>query len=198
MRAQPNPRDAPQNIGTLGGKESAARGINSSRQITGYSYNKAENYLAFIWQDGAMTRLGTLGGDRSQGNAINEAGQIVGQADTTGNEGAHAFLWSGGRMTDLGDIGFRYSNALALNSTGTVVVGYARYGMNYRAMVWTHGKMSDLNTVVRNASEWLLASATGIDDTGAIVGYGTYRGQEHAFLLTPDGSANSGRRRVTK
>ncbi len=60
-------------------------------------------------------------------------------------------------------------NALALNSTGTVVVGYARYGMNYRAMVWTNGEMRDLNTVVRNASGWLLTSATGVDDTGAIV-----------------------------
>ena len=99
-------------------------------------------------------------------------------------------------MADLGDIGFRYSNALALNSTGTVVVGYARYGMNYRAMVWTSGRMSDLNAIVRNSSEWLLTSATGVDDTGAIVGSGTYRGEEHAFLLTPDG--RSGRRRATR
>ena len=99
-------------------------------------------------------------------------------------------------MTDLGDLGARYSTALALNSTGTVIVGYARVGMSDHAMVWSGGTMKDLNTLVRNGAGWLLTSATGVDDTGAIVGTGSFKGEEHAFLLTPEKSGGDERRRV--
>ena len=57
--------------------------------------------------------------------------------------------------------------------------------------------MKDLNTLVRNAWGWLLVSATGVDDTGTIVGYGDYNGEQHGFLLTPEGISNGGRRRAT-
>ena len=45
-------------------------------------------------------------------------------------------------------------------------------------------------------SGWLLTSATGIDDTGLIVGTGEFQGEEHAFLLTPAGVTSPHRKRA--
>jgi probable HAF family extracellular repeat protein len=178
-------------LGTLGGTTSTARSINASGQITGYAYDPDWNFLAFLWENGSMVSLGTLGGDWSKGNAINDAGQIVGQAYLHDNEKAHAFLYTGGKMQDLGELGGNYSNALALNSTGTEIVGYAaaptgRYGDTFdHAFLYSSGRMKDLNALVPQRSGWTLVVAAGIDDTGQIVGYGLYRGEQHAFLLTP-------------
>jgi probable HAF family extracellular repeat protein len=177
-------------LGTLGGTTSAARGVNDNAQVTGYAYNEQGDFLAFLWQNGNMTSLGTLGGDWSMGNAINNAGQVVGQAYLEGNDKAHAFLYDNGRMTDLGDIGGNYSNAVALNSTGTQIVGYASDNGKtgvwlYSAVVYRDGKMMDLNQLIPRGTGWFLRFATGVDDTGQIVGYGTLHGEDHAFLLTP-------------
>lgn len=81
-------------LGTLGGKESAAVAINEHGQIVGYSDTGAkENGLtishAFLWQNRKMTDLGTLGGGRSSAVAINEHGQIIG--------------WSGGQIVGWSD-----------------------------------------------------------------------------------------------
>ena len=132
-----------------------------------------------------MTDIGTLGGDWSVGNAINSAGQIVGQAYLPGNVQAHAFLYSGGEMKDLGALGGFYSSALAVNSTATEIVGYATGGSGIpRAFIYRDGAMKDLNGLIPRGG-WVLNTASGIDDTGQIVGYGLYRGEQHAFLLTP-------------
>jgi len=90
-------------LGTLGGSDSYADGINDSGQVVGYAYtagNAAEH--AFLYSGGAMSDLGTLGGVGSEASGINDSGQVVGDADTAGNAADHAFLYSGGVMTDLG------------------------------------------------------------------------------------------------
>jgi uncharacterized membrane protein len=43
----------------------------------------------------------------------------------------------------------------------------------------------DLNKVTSNASGWQLEYATGINNAGEIVGYGTYQGRTRGFLLRP-------------
>jgi formylglycine-generating enzyme required for sulfatase activity len=45
--------------------------------------------------------------------------------------------------------------------------------------------MQDLNTLISSASGWELSTASGINDSGQIAGYGTINGNRHAFLLTP-------------
>ena len=95
-------------LGTLGGGNSRAYGINDAGQVVGQSYTASGEERAFLWQAGVMTDLGTLGGDYSEACAINNAGQVVGQS----NNGAFgdyyrcdAFLWQYGVMTDLGTLG---------------------------------------------------------------------------------------------
>jgi probable HAF family extracellular repeat protein len=68
-------------LGTLGGDNSYALGINDSGQVVGYSY-LADNftYHSFIWTAaGGMVDVGsTPDGFYSQGTAINAAGDITG------------------------------------------------------------------------------------------------------------------------
>ena len=55
----------------------------------------------------------------------------------------------------------------------------------YHAFVYEGGSMTDLNSLIPAGSGWVLRSATGVNDAGEIVGYGTYQGQLSGFLLTP-------------
>jgi probable HAF family extracellular repeat protein len=79
-------------LGTLGGRESTAYGINEVGQVVGGSDNAAGKFRAFIWTDGVMKGLGTLGGNNSIASGVNRAGHVVGQAQTASGA-THATLW---------------------------------------------------------------------------------------------------------
>jgi probable HAF family extracellular repeat protein len=85
------------------------------------------------------------------------------------------------------------SEAFAINATGQVVgVTDTSNGSIPHAFLWTPatangttGTMIDLNTLAGSTSVTLI-EATGINDRGQIVGYGTInKGPTHALLLTP-------------
>src|SRR3954467_15407004 len=79
-------------LGTLGGLNSVAYGINSIGQVVGDSDRSIPNSRAFLYSNGAMTDLGSLDGTSSFAKDINMSGQIVG---STSAGGARAFLYSG-------------------------------------------------------------------------------------------------------
>ncbi len=110
-------------LGTLGGRESRAHGINERGQVVGSSTTRDGELHAFLWEDGEMRDLGTLGGRLSRAHGINDRGQVVG-ASSTGDGELHAFLWEDGRMRDLGSLSDD-SRASAV-SEGGVVVGASR------------------------------------------------------------------------
>src|SRR5262245_21683664 len=64
-------------LGTLGGINSAATGINTGGQVVGWAEIDSSRSHAFLWQNGTMIDLGTLGGDASAATAINNNGQVV-------------------------------------------------------------------------------------------------------------------------
>ena len=114
--------------------------------------------------------------------------QITGQAYLAGNAKAHAFLFSGGKMTDLGALNV-YSAGMAINRSG-VIVGQADVKNNteflvYHAVIFQSGAIEDLNQQIPAGTGWVLNTATSINDTGQIVGAGTLKGAQHAFLLIP-------------
>ena len=82
-------------LGTLGGTDSYATGINAAGTVTGGALDGTNRWRAFRWQQGAgMRDLGTLGGSSSLGTAINGTGQIAGYADI--EDGSfHAFVHDG-------------------------------------------------------------------------------------------------------
>lgn len=170
-------------LGTLGGRDSAAHGINDSGQIVGWAATH-DSYHAFLYSGSTMIDLGAFvyNGD-SYAWGINASGQIVGWSNS--NYGYRAFLYSGSKMIDLGTLGGTNSFANGINDSGQVVGEADIAAGGPHAFLCSGSTMIDLNTLIDPASDWTLESATAINDSGQIVGYGYRGGQDHAFLLDP-------------
>jgi probable HAF family extracellular repeat protein len=149
-----------------------------------------------------MVDLGVLGGVSSYGMAINNYNHVVGYSTINGNnERVHAFLYEG-KMIDLGSLGWKktesdISVALAVNNNGQVV-GYSflptvgDMPLQQVAFLWMRdgagvGKMVNLNQLLAVKGNYLLVSATGINDNGQIAAqaYDLQSGAVRAVLLTP-------------
>ncbi len=89
-------------LGTLGGRTSAAYGVNNLGQVTGYAdlTNDSARH-AYLYSNGAMTDLGTLGGTVSYGYAISNAGHVTGYS-LLSNGNFQAFLAYIGSIGDIG------------------------------------------------------------------------------------------------
>lgn len=187
-------------IGTLTtytGAKSYGTGINSNGQVAAYDFmgsGQSATAAGFVWTNGSKQATGALGGSNSTLSAINNAGQVVGTAETTYASYTHAFWYGAGQKKDLGTLGDT-SKANAINNNGQIVGltdgVFDDGGINHAAL-WTINSdgsvtLTDLNTLIAG-SGWVLAEATGINDKGQIVGYGTvgegFDAQTHAFLLS--------------
>ena len=178
-------------LGTLGGTNSFAFGINSSGRVTGYSNIASGDNHAFLSgvNGGPLKDLGTLGGRFSFGLAVNDLGQVAGRSEL-GTFGQHAFLSdpNGGPLRDLGTLGGFSSYGEGINDFGAVT-GYSLLSDNStpRAFLYTFDLgMRDLNTVLAPGSGWTLTDARDINELGQIVGIGSFGGEVHAFLLSPN------------
>ena len=168
--------------------------INDSGQITlntlgGPQHTATNVQNVILFSNGASTDVGSLGGDHAVAFAMNNSAQIVGSS-TLGPDpisDTHAFLYSNGNITDLGVLsGGQTSIAFSINSAGKAVGLSSLNGqLNLRAVLFENGTAVDLNSRLVTNTGWLLVAATGINDTGQIVGVGALNGSQHAFLITP-------------
>jgi probable HAF family extracellular repeat protein len=189
-----NQKTGMQDLGTLGGSQSLAFGINSSGEVVGASYLSGEvlNH-AFKWTKAeGMQDLGTLSGyDSSVALGVNTSGQIAGYAYNSASEVSHAVLWSAdGSIQDLGTLGGASSVANSVNDGGEVT-GYsnANTSNNGYAFLWTAtagmreigGQISDGIAIGRpgavgfhtkgfyqRAAMW---TGSGIQDLGTLGGF---------------------------
>jgi probable HAF family extracellular repeat protein len=125
-------------LGTLGGVESYANGINNRGIVVGDSLtaNDAAQH-AFVDSWGKMTDLGTLGGQDSLGSAINDQGVVVGSSLTSASV-KHGFIEQHGRMVDL--------NSLIPSGSGLVIT--AATGINDRGQIVAEGYQTSSPTDV--------------------------------------------------
>ncbi len=90
-------------LGTLGGGESWALGVNKHGQVVGCSIDKEGRRRAFIWDhEQGMRDLGTLGGANAIAAGINDVGEIVGYSEIPDGRWDAFLITSEGSMVDLG------------------------------------------------------------------------------------------------
>ena len=146
----------------------------------------------------------------ARANAISDTGIVVGQA---GEDGIHVFEAAIFTLDSLGfEAGedgkpvawldklddFDDSNALDVNDTGLIVGESSQFGeagVDRRAVVWVDENIFDLNHLLRPNSDFQkLVSATGVNNGGAIVGYGQLsNGDVRPFVVTRFESGSVGR-----
>jgi probable HAF family extracellular repeat protein len=149
---------------------------------------------AVVWRNGRAISLPVPKGGgwiRGRARSVNNQGVIVGTAERKTNfpqTEVRALLWKDGVVTVLPTLTGKGRNAAAdINNKGDVVgdSGPATGGQLSHAFLFSNGVMRDLNECIAAGSGWVLTYASGINDKGQIVGWGHYRRQHCAFLLTP-------------
>ena len=174
-------------LGTIGGVESRAFGINFSGRVVGESDTptSAEPESPFAWTSGAMTDIGNFGGGGGAAHAVNDIGYAVGSADLSLGGATHAFIWSDifGKR-DIGTLGGSFALAVDINNANQVV-GQSDVpvpgSIVQRAFVWTNANGMQQIATLGGASN----GALGINDNGEIVGFSsTASGHLHGFMLS--------------
>ncbi|MGA7410630.1 MAG: hypothetical protein WBW33_09090 [Bryobacteraceae bacterium] len=191
-------------LGTLGGNQSQAVGVNARGEVIGAAlntipdaYSLAANWTgsfaaatqtrAFQWQNGVMHDLGTLGGPDAFALYINEPGQVAGISYTsstpdpnTGLPPIHPFLWQHGQMFDLGTFGGASAGVYDLNNAGQVVGVMDLTGdQTWHPFLWDRGHLVDLGTLGGDTGV-----ANAINDSSEIVGQADLPGSQgnHGFI----------------
>ena len=203
-------------LGSLGGHQVAAFGINDRGQIIGNSTNTIPDPFCFfgtvqnrmfLWEQGQMRDIGTLGGNCAGPGAINERGQVVGNSATSANANpltgfptTDPFLWEEGKgMMDLGSLGGAFGSASSLNNGGQIVGqssiasdpgacnGFPdNNNLNCHAFLWDQGSLLDLTTSSIGGSPEWIAA---INDAGDIVGWGSFPSSTLEAFLWRNGVA---------
>ncbi|RYG26675.1 PEP-CTERM sorting domain-containing protein [bacterium] len=169
---------------------SSAYDINDLGNVVGSAETAGGDLHAFYFDGGAFDDIGTLGsGTSSTALALNESNVVVGYAGLNPiNSTYGAFSWTlGGGIQPLSSLFTYDTRALGINESNDAV-GWSWINSvgDARAVIWKGlGAVVNLNDVIDPGSGWLLTSATGINDSGQIVGVGQFGGVSRAYLLTP-------------
>jgi probable HAF family extracellular repeat protein len=171
---------------------SEAHAVNGAGQVVGVAQAASGVLTAFRTAAGVgtMKDLGSLvPRGSSEARAINDAGAVTGAASSAGG-GMQAFLYTDERgMESLHGVLFRGSSiGLGINAKQEVVGRLDLAGGTTSAFYWSRGTgMVDLNSLLDPASGWRLLSATGINNSGQITGFGIREGRVRGFVLSPTG-----------
>ncbi len=187
-------QDGPmQDLGTLGGPDSAGLFVNERGQVAGVSYTSftpnpstgIPTQDPFVWDNGRMIDLGTLGGTAGWPFGINNRGQVTGQSNVADDVHFHAFLWSRGVLTDLGTLGGDNSSARWVNDAGEVVGRANLYPglINRHGFLWKNGVMTDLGILPGDTC----ATAYAINSSEQIVGDSVICGGTNRGFLWENG-----------
>lgn len=155
------------NLGTLGGNDSFARGLNNRGDVVGSSGESA-----FLYSDGAMRDLGRLPtGGFAVAYGVNDARQVTGYNNNFEPGGTRAFLYQNGVLQDVGTFGAENSLGFGINQAGQIA-GSISGPDGFRAFLTGPSGTQILPTLGSNYSE-----ARGLNDAGQVVGGSTRAGE---------------------
>ncbi len=196
-------------FGALGGN-SVAYGVNNSGRVVGAVQVSGVYHAFFSAFAGTIQSSDDLGSQAgasgtSTAYAINGFNQLAGKTLTTAGVN-RPFYKNYSMAVQTPETTWRLPSpmptsingddgaVLGVNARGQMV-GTANTGTGsttYHAFIWTPSNsqfgIKDLNSLLSptQQSQWVLSGATGINEAGVIVGYGTYNGQITAFVLQPN------------
>jgi probable HAF family extracellular repeat protein len=169
-------------LGTLGGNDAWASGINQRGQVVGFSYtstninppigtfpcaspNGAPTVDPFLWDNGKMIDLGTLGGTCGAPFFLNNQGQVVGYSNLAGDQVTDIFFWDQGKLIDLSTPQpagtFTYANWL--DDSGEVVGGLITPpGVLGGAALWRNDVLTNLGALPGDCGSEAWTSNKGV------------------------------------
>ncbi len=125
---------------------------------------------------------------RSYANDIDDAGNIVGSglvSTSLEDSALEATLWEDPTQpgVSLGTLGGENSEAFGINNLMQVVgSSFLEGDSTQHAFLWSDGDLIDLNSLIDPGTGWELTSAFEINDSGDIIGIGTYNGEQRGFV----------------
>ncbi|MGQ0639840.1 MAG: PKD domain-containing protein [Gemmatimonadaceae bacterium] len=160
-------------LGTLGGAQSIAFGVNAALQVIGWSETQQPPNHGFVWQNGTLSDLGGLTANHwTVAYGINSSGQIVGtSAEVFGcvhNQCSlsqtRPFIWQNGVMARLEG----YSGTAYATNDGGVVAGESADSavLHVQATIWQNGVRTLLGVLPGDSASRALA----INNAGQVVG----------------------------
>jgi len=184
------------NLGTVWSPTGYSRGhgINDAGEVAGRAsisdFENSSKHQSTWDASGTISLHNTFVGSYSTAQQINNSGVAVGLAyDSSASitNFDRAVVWDENGFHFMDDLGSGYGRAWSINDAG-VIVGYSfDSGFAQSATVSFDGQsVIELSTLVDNLVGWsVLKAAYDVNELGQIVGYGTYNGEERAFLLSP-------------
>ena len=176
-------------LGTLGGLQSQARGINELGQIVGLSQRADGSTTAVIWENGSIRELPQAAPGSSLGLAINESGQVVGQACSLDHQ-CRGILWAAdGRMTDISPDPTRgFLTPMGLNDRGWVVGGWWPPGGDaYEEMGFLWTPAGGLQNIQPASG---IRQAHDINNAGQVIGITSWENSNYSgiyqLVIPPD------------
>ncbi|HKO51741.1 MAG TPA: hypothetical protein VJV79_28720 [Polyangiaceae bacterium] len=155
-------------LGTLGGENSFAIGVNDRDQVAGNAQAPDGYHYAVVWDaQGRIHNLGTLGGRDSHASGINNRGQVVGESENARGQ-YRAFIWHAHTgMVDLGLPEGDFAYLHGINDSEVVIGAWVVNNGPAQPFKWTREEGPSALDLLGGIS----GEAYDINARGEIVGY---------------------------
>jgi probable HAF family extracellular repeat protein len=168
------------NLGTLGGNQANALGLNNAGAVVGWSETTPGDYQRspFLYENGTM-RLLAVPGPGSEAEGINDLGQVI-----INQRFRHAWIWQDGQLTTVQMPGAEVTQAREINNLGQVV-GSSLSMQGIHPWIYEDGEIAYLRERI-DGSGYSVDLVYDLNDNGQILAQARRdNGTFTTVLLTP-------------